>query len=308
MPHTHGSFSGTMLIRKRRSWLVSAEATYSSRLWRYTPKSASFVICGTEHQRWLLSGDFTPSTAETSSLPIPELGRALTRTGESLAGVPRPGGDLLVPLADEVGRCIYFTGDYDRKLTWLCRKLARPGDITFDIGANLGLVTLTLAKCVGPRGQVHAFEPNPILQDLIQKTLDKNSASNVVLHRTALGSNNEELILFVPNTNSGQGSFKYHSHSPHSSSYQCSVKRLSDIVKQHQITTIRLMKIDVEGFENEVLLGGVEVLRDIRPDAIRHNVDMEFGKARITRKLPRCTNLSCAQVDEPSSIIKRCAQ
>jgi FkbM family methyltransferase len=121
---------------------------------------------------------------------------------------------------------------------------------------------------VGPNGQVHAFEPNPILQNLIQQSLDRNSASNVILHRTALGSKNEELNLSVPNHNSGQGSFIYHSNSPHSSNYRCAVERLSDIVRQWQIPKIRLIKIDVEGFENEVLLGGEDVLRELRPDVI----------------------------------------
>jgi FkbM family methyltransferase len=196
------------------------------------------------------------------------IGRALTKTEDTLAWCPSPGGDLIVPLSDEVGRCIYFTGDYDKKLTWLCRKLVRPGEITFDIGANLGLVTLTLARAVGPSGQVHAFEPNPVLQGLIQQSIDKNSASNVILHRMALGSTDGELTLFVPNNNSGQGSFKYHSNFPHSRSYRCIVKQLSDVVRKWQIERIRLLKIDVEGFENEVLLGGADVLRDIRPDAI----------------------------------------
>jgi FkbM family methyltransferase len=196
------------------------------------------------------------------------LGRALAKGEDTLAWCPSPGGDLIVPLSDEVGRCIYFTGDYDRKLTWLCRKLVRPGDITFDIGANLGLVTLTLARAVGPSGQVHAFEPNPVLQELIQQSIDKNSASNVTLHRMALGSTDDELTLFVPSNNSGQGSFKYHSNSPHSRTYRCMVKQLSHVVRQLQIGRIRLIKIDVEGFESDVLLGGADVLRDVRPDAI----------------------------------------
>jgi FkbM family methyltransferase len=211
-------------------------------------------------------GRFYPFFSGNYRLVNSRIGRALAR-GDGLEWCPSPGGELLVPLSDEVGRCIYFTGDYDKKLTWLCRKLVRPGDITFDIGANLGLVTLMLAKCVGPNGQVHAFEPNPILQDLIQRSLDKNCADNVVLHRVALGSKDEELTLSVPSHNSGQGSLKYRSNSDNSI-YQCSVKRLSDIVKYWHVKRIRLVKIDVEGFEADVLQGGDDVLRDLRPDAI----------------------------------------
>jgi FkbM family methyltransferase len=213
-------------------------------------------------------GRFYPFYSGNFRLVNSRIGRALAKAKDPFAWCPSPGGEIIVPLADEVGRCIYFTGDYDKKLTWLCRKLVRPGDITFDIGANLGLVTLTLARCVGPLGQVHAFEPNPILQELIQQTLDRNSTSNVVLHRSALGSKDEELNLFVPSSNSGQGSFIYHSNSIHCSSFRCEVQRLSDVVRQLKITKIRLVKIDVEGFENEVLLGVDDVLLEIRPDTI----------------------------------------
>lgn len=192
------------------------------------------------------------------------IGRALTRSSET-AWCPSPGGEMIVPLSDEVGRCIYFTGDYDRKLTWLCRKLVRPGDTVIDVGANLGLVTLTLAKCVGSSGRVHAFEPNPVLQNLLDQSLRRNSISNVTLHKVALGSERGELELFVPRYNSGQGSFVYHSNTPERSSYHCAVERLADVVSAAGISDIRLVKIDVEGFENAVLLGSSEVLRRMRP-------------------------------------------
>jgi FkbM family methyltransferase len=186
----------------------------------------------------------------------------------SLAWCPSPGGQILVPLNDEVGRCIYFTGDYDRKITWVCRKLLRQGDTAIDIGANLGVVTLAMARFVGLAGQVHAFEPNPILHNLIEKSLRRNATTNVMLHNLALGSENGELQLSVPEGNSGQGSLTNHYDSPGSSYYRCRVRRLSEIVSQSNLTRIRLMKIDVEGFENEVLIGATDVLRHIRPSAI----------------------------------------
>lgn len=196
------------------------------------------------------------------------IGRKLAKPVEGNVWCKSPGGKLLVPLDDEVGRCIYFTGDYDKKLTWLCRKLARPGDTVMDIGANLGLVTLTLARCVGPSGRVHAFEPNPVLQSLLSESLLKNSISNVELHRSALGSANGETELTVPAGNAGQGSLRWQWNYHDSKRYPCVVERLCDVVSRENISTIRLIKIDVEGFEKEVLLGASDVLKDIRPHAI----------------------------------------
>lgn len=172
---------------------------------------------------------------------------------------------MIVPLADEVGRCIFFTGDYDKKLTWLCKKILRSGNTTLDIGANLGLVSMTMAKCVGPTGIVHAFEPNPVLQSLIRRSLAKNSISNVITHESALGAKPGELDLHVPQGNAGQGSFVYHSETPDSQHHRCKIERLSDVAEQHGLSSIAMIKIDVEGFENDVLLGASRILRDIRP-------------------------------------------
>jgi FkbM family methyltransferase len=186
---------------------------------------------------------------------------------KELAWCPSPGGPLLVPLDDDVGRCIFFTGDYDRKITWLCRRFLGPGDTALDIGANLGVVTLAMAKLVGSSGRVHAFEPNPHMQGLLKQSIGR-SYRNIVLHETALGSEEGELELYVPPANVGAGSFVNHRDALHAEIVRCTVRRLTDVVKDEKIERIRLIKIDVEGFENEVLRGADDVLSDIRPDAI----------------------------------------
>jgi FkbM family methyltransferase len=181
---------------------------------------------------------------------------------------PSPGGPLLVPLNDAVGRCVFYTGDYDKKLTWLCRKALREGDVALDIGANLGLVTLTMASCVGENGRVHAFEPNPLLQRMIEQSVKRSSFGNVTLYKFGLGSKAGELELRVPTDNAGQGTFMYHENNSDLPHYRCAIERLSDVVTREKISKIRLIKIDVEGFENEVLLGAEEVLARMRPDII----------------------------------------
>lgn len=195
-------------------------------------------------------------------------GRFLTGMEKQTRWCSCPGGQILVPLDDDVGRCIYFTGDYDRKLTWICSRVLRSGDVALDIGTNLGLVSLTMAKAVATKGTVHAFEPNPILQGLIEQSIQKNSVSNIILHKCALGSERGALELFVPPNNSGQGSLVFHSEKPDHQTHQCRVERLSDIAGLQNLQRIRLIKIDVEGYENQVLLGGDDLINRTRPDAI----------------------------------------
>src|SRR5207302_6089399 len=103
-----------------------------------------------------------------------------------------------------------------------------------DIGANLGVVTLAMAKSVGPTGRVHAFEPNPRMQALLEQSINK-SYRHVTLHKIALGSEEAELVLYVPQVNCGAGSFVNYRNADHTEGVPCKVRRLSDIAKEHQI-------------------------------------------------------------------------
>jgi FkbM family methyltransferase len=189
---------------------------------------------------------------------------------------PSPGGPLLVPLSDAVGRCIYFTGDYDRKITRLCKTLLSPGEVAMDVGANLGVVTLTMSKVVGPTGHVHSFEPNPMICSLLQQSID---GRNVSLHRCGLGSEETTLPLHIPTDNRGAASFIQNTNRD---VVKCPIRRLDNVVSERQIDKISLIKIDVEGFENEVLLGAETVLQSMRPYII---METNSGDDRPLRTL-----------------------
>src|SRR5258705_75825 len=66
---------------------------------------------------------------------------------------PTPGGEIYARLNDYVGRAVFFSGDLDRKLTSVARQLIQKGDTVFDIGANIGVMTLQFADLVGSLGQ-----------------------------------------------------------------------------------------------------------------------------------------------------------
>lgn len=179
-----------------------------------------------------------------------------------------PGGEIRADLNEYVGRAAFYVGDLDRKITWICGRIVRPGDTVMDVGANIGLVTIWLSALVGPTGKVFAFEPNPKLQDDLQATLRRNMLSNVVLSTVALGSERTSLLLRVPRENVGKGSLVRHGDLNGCESFQVPVVPLSDIVAEQKITSIRLIKIDTEGFEADVINGAEHVLRSIRPEAI----------------------------------------
>jgi FkbM family methyltransferase len=180
-----------------------------------------------------------------------------------------PGGYWVAsPLSDHVGRAIFYFGDLDPKITWACSRLVQAGDCVLDIGANLGLVTFTLSALVGPLGRVHAFEPAPQMQTFIQDAIDRNNVTNVELHRLALGAHNGELMLSVPGSNAGAASFVAARQASGGTDVMVPVRTLSSIMANLDVGRVRLLKMDVEGFEPEVLAGAADFLVRQPPDVL----------------------------------------
>ena len=192
--------------------------------------------------------------------------RALAPERGDLVWARAHGADLCVPLDDYVGRAIYFFGDMDRKLSRICRRVVRPGDTVLDVGANLGVVTLLLSRLVGPTGHVHAFEPNPRLVRMLKADLDCAGAENVVLHPIALGAADGELELAAPAGNAGAGSLVRTGE--HLERTRVPVVRLARVLAVEKCGPIRLVKIDVEGFEPQVFAGAQAWFERRPPDVI----------------------------------------
>lgn len=194
---------------------------------------------------------------------------------QSLSQIPNPlvmtrlrdGSNILVRLDDYVGRAIYYFGDLDPKITWVCKKLLRPGDIVLDVGANCGLVTLYASKLVGATGHVHAFEPQPDLAELIQKSVGIGGCSQVSVHNIALSENDGFMNMVIPTDNSGAASLSRQTAFP-SKMIQVQVRRTADYLSGLNLGAVRLMKLDVEGHEEAVLQGARDFFRDRGPDVI----------------------------------------
>jgi len=194
------------------------------------------------------------------------------RPGCSLAWANGPGGLMLVPLDDWVGRSVFFAGDLDPKVSAVCRRLVRPGDACLDIGANIGLVTLLLARLAGSAGWVHAVEPNPANLDLLRHSLARLPVANVTLHAVALGADAGTCTLAVPAGNRGAASLVPGRIAAPVASVNVPVLALDELPGIHE-RKLRLMKLDVEGFEAQVLAGADRLLRTQPPQAIlfEHN-------------------------------------
>ena len=176
------------------------------------------------------------------------------------------GGELLVDLDDFVGRCAYFVGDCDPKISMICDRLLRPGDIAIDIGANIGLLTLRMAARVGRAGAVHAFEPNPNLALRIQAAADRNDLPQIFVHNSALGNDTGVLPLYVPKGNMGSASIRADWNPGFREKHDVKLERLDDVLTN--AAGVKLIKIDVEGVELNVLQGARQIIAKHRPAAV----------------------------------------
>jgi FkbM family methyltransferase len=134
----------------------------------------------------------------------------------------------------------------------------RPGDVVADVGASIGLYTLAIARRVGPHGRVYAFEPDPSSADILHRLLDLNDLSERV-----------EVVQKV--VGAGPGRVEFVAGGGSESHVRPNGARISrptisvDVVTLDEMFAnqkLDLVKIDVEGFEESVLVGAETILCD----------------------------------------------
>lgn len=154
--------------------------------------------------------------------------------------------------------------EYEPEVWHALMREVKPGSIIADVGAYVGLYTVALAKRVGPQGMVHAFEPEPQTSRTLQWHVKANRVGKRVrLWRCAVGSSNGT-TLFV----SGQES-QSHLAAQSEPAGQAELNGARHI--SVPVTTLDsalgdgrldVLKVDVEGFEEQVLQGARELLSD----------------------------------------------
>ena len=154
---------------------------------------------------------------------------------------------------DLLGLMVYLFGVWEPNLsTFLQRRLA-PGDTFIDVGANNGWFTAMGAHLVGPTGKVVGIEASPTIARRLQANLDRNSFENTrVLVAAAMAGPGLVDIVPGPDENTGLTHIST-SHSP--AAVQVRGDALPALLTDDEIATARVVKIDVEGAEYDVVAG-----------------------------------------------------
>jgi FkbM family methyltransferase len=184
--------------------------------------------------------------------------------------VVRDGITYDLDLAQGIDFAIFLGNIYERQTKSALRKLVSPGSLVLDIGANIGAHTLHLAQLVGPAGRVMAFEPTDFAFRKLGRNLELNPslAARVEAYHCFLtasdGANMPEAIYSSWPLAKQPGL-----HAKHLGremlTEQAQSRSLDSMLNEHGDRKVQLVKLDVDGFECDVLAGATAMLREARP-------------------------------------------
>jgi FkbM family methyltransferase len=176
--------------------------------------------------------------------------------------------------ADRYHAQILFFGELERETTAFFRRVARRGWTVLDVGANSGYFSLLARDLGGEGSQVSSFEPNPAVVELLLETAHRNGAT-IRVEPKACGAERGELPLHLgaDDRNTGLATL-----SPGAAKGDVSVSvpvvSLDDYCAENDLAP-DLVKIDVEGFEDQVVAG----MRTLLGDRVPAHVVCEMSSA-----------------------------
>lgn len=157
--------------------------------------------------------------------------------------------------------------------------LLEPGDNVIDVGANVGIFSLFAATYVGSAGRVVAYEPHPTAFERLVRNVTRNHLSEVIKPINKAASDRPGDISFDPSSMSVENRIEA------AGSMIVPAVALDDDPAVAGLSSVGLMKIDVEGHEAAVLAGGPGVLSRTRAIVVEYH--SETAQEAVMRTLDR---------------------
>jgi FkbM family methyltransferase len=178
-----------------------------------------------------------------------------------------------------VSRSMLLYGEWMDEEISLLNKILHPGDIVFDVGANIGTHTIPFAQFVGPRGRVLAFEPQPNIVKILSTNVSMNGLDNVeIIPKVVCETENSNFTVNLEDKEALEGNRAGVSFS----NMEKNDGEILSISLDHFNPLIpRLLKIDVEGMGANVFRGAKKLIANSRPIIYAENHEKEFSAALL---------------------------
>ncbi len=163
-------------------------------------------------------------------------------------------------------------GIYDPQTANYIDKHVRPGMVCLDVGANIGVVSLHLARRTGVTGVVHCFEPVPHVFRRLQQHVERNQFQSIVrLHAIALSDQTGTISMSITDedsSNQGIGSVALQNDDALDGRIDVRTMTLDEFAETSRLERLDFAKIDIQGAEPLFLQGGERTLARFRPDLL----------------------------------------
>jgi FkbM family methyltransferase len=218
--------------------------------------------------------EFSGAAARLARVPL--LGTLLRKIGNRV--VPRgslvwskiqlgPARDFWI-LLDARSESDLRRGDREPAVQELLKQWLAPGQVFYDIGANVGFFSLAASRQIGPLGRVFAFEAGPDVAARLRNTIQRNHLSNLTVIEAAVWSESGT-VCFDPSLASPDRMVGHVVEQPAQSEPACVAVpaiSLDDFVRT--APPPHVVKCDVEGAESKVLQGATTLFEQVRPRLI----------------------------------------
>jgi len=161
---------------------------------------------------------------------------------------------------------LYLFGEFEPATVKVLKRLVKSGDTVLDIGANVGYISLVLAKCVENSGKVFSFEPDSKNFASLKRNLALNADCNIEPIAKAVSDSHQPIRLYHAKFDFNAGAHSMLPSEKHSSDFvEIEATTIDEFVTSHGLKKIDVIKIDIEGAEMKAFNGMTETLRNSRP-------------------------------------------
>jgi FkbM family methyltransferase len=193
---------------------------------------------------------------------------------------------------------ILKNGGLEPKTSALFRRLLKAGDTFIDVGAHVGYHSLVARQVVGPEGLVLAVEPQPYNANKILVNSALNGFANILVIVGAAGESDDVVRLHDQSaTDKSRLSLSGGGVSDGIAAFEVPIWSLDTLARRFRCGPIRLLKIDVEGYELSILKGALGTLPRIENVIFEALPDLQQQKFAEMRATLSALGFSLSSVD-----------